>query len=61
MARQFSINREFFVHTAVDYNVLYGDLYVPYLYYAATNIIPVAIGSILVTYVEVLFFFSSRE
>lgn len=39
--------------TAVDYHVIYGDLFVPYLYYALTNVIPVVIGAILVTYMEV--------
>lgn len=38
---------------AVDDNVLYGDLYVPYLYYALVSAIPVAFGAILVAYVEV--------
>lgn len=39
----------------MDYNVVNGDLYVPYLLYALTNAIPVAIGAILVAYIEVSF------
>lgn len=39
--------------TEVDENVLNGNLYVPYLYYALLSAIPVALGSILVTYIEV--------
>lgn len=38
---------------AVDYNVISGDLYVPYVYYALVSAIPVAIGSFLVAYIEV--------
>lgn len=30
-----------------------GNLYVPYLYFAITNAIPVAFGAYLVTYIEV--------
>lgn len=41
-----------FLKRSVDENVLIGDLIVPYLYYVLTNIVPVAIGSILVTYIE---------
>lgn len=39
--------------SVVDYNVLNGDLYVPYLYYALLSAIPVAFGSILIAYIEV--------
>lgn len=46
--------------TAVDHNVLNGNLYVPYLFYVLTNIIPVAFGSILVAYVEVSIYFDFR-
>lgn len=38
---------------AVDNNVMKGDLYIPFLYYALTNAIPVAIGSFLVAFIEV--------
>lgn len=41
----------------VDLNILTGDLYVPYLYYALVSAIPVMIGSFLVAYVEVSDFF----
>lgn len=42
----------------VDHNVLNGNLYVPYLYYALTNAVPVAFGAFLVAYVEVIEFIS---
>lgn len=38
--------------SAVDKNVLSGDLYVPYLKYAMVSAIPVAIGSWMVAYIE---------
>lgn len=41
-----------FLKRSVDQNVLIGDLVVPYLFYMLTNIVPVAMGSILVTYAE---------
>lgn len=40
---------------AVDRSVIDGDLFQPYLCYVLTNIVPVAIGSFLVAYVEVRF------
>lgn len=40
--------------TAVDENVLNGDLFVPYLYYLLTNAVPVMIGAFLVTFIEVI-------
>lgn len=48
-------------YIAVDHNVLYGDLYVPYLYYALLSAIPVAFGSILIAYIEVNDTFISLE
>lgn len=39
--------------TAVDDNVMKGDLFIPYMYYLLTNAIPVMIGSFLVTFIEV--------
>lgn len=42
-----------FAFTAVDANVLNGDLFVPYIYYVLTNAIPVAFGAMLVTFIEV--------
>lgn len=41
-----------FLKNSVDYNILSGDLYAPYLFYVLTNIIPATFGSILVAYVE---------
>ncbi|KAJ6641311.1 H(+)/Cl(-) exchange transporter 7 [Pseudolycoriella hygida] len=41
-----------YLKDSVDYNVIKGDLYAPYLFYVLTNIVPVALGSILVTYIE---------
>lgn len=41
-----------FQFSAVDKNVLSGDLYVPYLKYALVSAIPVAIGAYMVAYVE---------
>lgn len=41
-----------FQFSAVDKNVLTGDLYVPYLKYAMVSAIPVAIGSWMVAYIE---------
>lgn len=40
--------------SAVDDNVLNDSLYVPYLYYALFSAVPVAFGSYLVSYIEVL-------
>lgn len=51
------MTRIFFLHiisfSAVDKNVLTGDLMYVYLKYAMVSMVPVAIGSILVAYVEV--------
>lgn len=33
-------------------NIHHGNLVVPYIYYVLTNIFPVILGSMLVTYVE---------
>lgn len=33
-------------------NIIHGDLVLPYIYYVLTNIFPVVLGSMLVTYVE---------
>lgn len=33
-------------------NIVHGDLALPYIFYVLTNIFPVIIGSLLVTYVE---------
>lgn len=41
-----------FLKRTVDFSVQHGDLVVPYAYYVLTNVVPVALGSILVTYVE---------
>lgn len=45
--------------TVVDVEVLAGNsngnLYVPYLYFALTNAIPVAFGAYLVAYIEVYY------
>ncbi len=32
--------------------MIYGDLVIPYIFYTLMNVIPVIMGSILVTYVE---------
>lgn len=37
---------------AVKENTVQGDLSVPYFFYVLTNILPVIVGSVLVTYVE---------
>ncbi|XP_035792210.1 H(+)/Cl(-) exchange transporter 7-like isoform X1 [Anopheles albimanus] len=41
-----------FLKQQVDRNVIHGDLSIPYLYWALTNLVPVVIGSTLVAYVE---------
>uniref|UniRef100_A0A2M4A177 Chloride channel protein n=1 Tax=Anopheles triannulatus TaxID=58253 RepID=A0A2M4A177_9DIPT len=41
-----------FLKQQVDHNVIHGDLSIPYLYWALTNLVPVVIGSTLVAYVE---------
>lgn len=33
-------------------NIVHGDLVLPYIFYVLTNILPVILGSVLVTYVE---------
>lgn len=33
-------------------NIAHGDLVMPYIFYVLTNILPVIVGSVLVTYVE---------
>jgi len=38
--------------TAVKENIVHGDLVMPYIAYVLTNIIPVIIGAMLVTYIE---------
>ena len=38
--------------TAVDKNVINGNVYVSYLFWILTSIIPVAVGATLVTYIE---------
>lgn len=49
----FNLNNSQFDFPAVDDNVLNGDLFIPYLYYALINAITVAVGAVLVTFVEV--------
>ncbi|XP_052860181.1 H(+)/Cl(-) exchange transporter 7 [Anopheles cruzii] len=41
-----------FLKHQVDVNVIHGDLSIPYLYWALTNVVPVVIGATLVAYVE---------
>jgi hypothetical protein len=36
----------------VKENMVRGDLSIPYFFYVLTNILPVILGSLLVTYVE---------
>jgi chloride channel 7 len=36
----------------VKENTSHGDLSIPYIFYVLTNILPVIVGSMLVTYVE---------
>ncbi|XP_055530683.1 H(+)/Cl(-) exchange transporter 7 isoform X2 [Wyeomyia smithii] len=41
-----------FLKQTVDKNIISGDLSIPYLYWALTNVVPVMIGATLVAYVE---------
>ncbi|XP_058458146.1 H(+)/Cl(-) exchange transporter 7 isoform X2 [Malaya genurostris] len=41
-----------FLKRTVDQNLLNGDLSIPYLYWALTNVVPVMIGAALVAFVE---------
>lgn len=38
--------------SAVKENIVRGDLSIPFFYYMLTNIVPVIVGVVLVTYVE---------
>lgn len=49
---EFSRLKYKFLKQSVDNNVLNGNLYISYLYWILTSIVPVAIGATLVTYVE---------
>ena len=42
---------------AVLHNIHNGNLYVPYFYYMLMNAVPTALGALLVSYIEVCFFF----
>lgn len=49
---EFSSLKYRFLKKSVDDNITHGDLYIPYLFWILTSIVPVAIGSSLVTYLE---------
>jgi hypothetical protein len=48
-----SLHKFKFLKDVVNKNIVNGDLIIPYLYWIVLNVIPVTIGSILVTYIEV--------
>ncbi|XP_055686373.1 H(+)/Cl(-) exchange transporter 7 [Lutzomyia longipalpis] len=52
LIEEFSDLKYNFLKHSVDSNVINGDLAIPYLFWMLLNIIPVLIGSVLVTYVE---------
>lgn len=47
-----SFYQNFLSIAAVKENIVHGDLVLPYIFYVLTNILPVILGSVLVTYVE---------